>query len=381
MVRTITWDELRGLAAFEATQGRAISLYLDLDPSVSPTPGEAHTRLNSLLDQAAKSAAATSERLARDQREALRADFDRIRRYFDQEFARDGARGLALFCDSPDDLWATWPLIDSVRDEIRIDTRLYLAPLARLVGRGDGALVVVVSREQGRFYRLRGGRLEEVTDLSDEQPRRHDQGGWSQARFQRHVDELAADHVRTVADELDRIVRRAHGNVEVVVISPEETWAELSDTLSQPVRAALAGWTQAEAHASAAELLGLATPVLERARAEKERALLERWREEAGRNGRATAGWADTLAAASDGRVETLLVSDGADREAWRCPACGRASADPGECPLDGTVMERVEKGADAAVHQALRHGGTVWVAQAAQDLGPAEGIGALLRY
>jgi peptide chain release factor subunit 1 len=381
MARTITWDELRGLAAFEAKNGRAISLYLDLDPSVSPTPGEAHTRLNSLLDQAAKSAAATPNRLAHGQREALRADFDRIRRYFDQEFARNGARGLAVFCGSNDGLWAAWPLIDSVRDEVRIDTRLYLAPLARLVGRGDGALVIVVSREQGRFYGLRAGRLEEVTDLSDEQPRRHDQGGWSQARFQRHVDELAADHVRTVADELDKLVRRAHGSVEVVVISPEETWAELSDMLSQPVRAALAGWTHAEAHASPAELLALATPVLNRARAKKERALLERWREEAGRNGRAATGWAETLAAAADGRVETLLVSDGADREAWRCPTCGRVSADPGECPLDGTAMERVEKGVDAAVHEALRHGGTIWIAQDAQDLDPAEGIGALLRY
>src|SRR5918999_3032595 len=149
MARTITWDELRGLAAFEAKAGRAISLYLDLDPSVSPTPTEAHTRLNSLLDQAAKSAAATSERLTHTEREALRSDFDRVRRYSDREFIRDGARGLAVFCDTPDGLWAVMPLIDSVRDEIRIDTRLYLAPLAPLVGRGDGALVVVASREQG----------------------------------------------------------------------------------------------------------------------------------------------------------------------------------------------------------------------------------------
>ena len=54
MAHTITWDELRDLAAFEAEKGCAISLYLSLDPSVTPTPGDADTRLHSLLDEAAK---------------------------------------------------------------------------------------------------------------------------------------------------------------------------------------------------------------------------------------------------------------------------------------------------------------------------------------
>ena len=54
MARTITWDELRDLAGFEAEKGCAISLYLDLDPHLTPTPADASTRLHSLLDEAAK---------------------------------------------------------------------------------------------------------------------------------------------------------------------------------------------------------------------------------------------------------------------------------------------------------------------------------------
>ena len=57
------------------------------------------------------------------------------------------------------------------------------------------------------------------------------------------------------------------------------------------------------------------------------------------RNGRAAAGWSETLEAASDGRIELLLFQDGADREAWQCPSCGRAASAPGSCPLDGTRM------------------------------------------
>ena len=381
MARSISWDDLRGLAAVEAASGCAISVYLNLDPSVVPTPGDAQTRLNSLLDEAAKSDVATGDGLTHEQRQGIRADFERIRRYFDAEFDRDRARGLAVFCAGLDGVWSPISLSEPVADEARVDRRLYLAPLVSLVGRGEGTIVAMVSREQGRFYRLRAGRLVELVDLSDEQPGRHDQGGWSQARFQRHIDELATEHLRAVAGELDRLVRRANGDVDVIVVAPEESRAELAGLLSQPVQRALAGWASAEAHAGPAELLEVVAPVLEERRARKEEQALDRWRTGAGRAGRSASGWEETLEAASDGRVETLLASEGADREAWRCPRCGRAAAAEGACPLDGAPLERVDKGLDVAIHLTLVHGGTVCVVRHARDLDPVEGIGALLRY
>ena len=76
-----------------------------------------------------------------------------------------------------------------------------------------------------------------------------------------------------------------------------------------------------------------------------------------------------------------LLFQEGTDHEAHRCPACGRAALDGGNCPLDGTRLERVDAGLDLAVHQTLAHGGTVWALRQRQDLDPVEGIGAVLRY
>jgi peptide chain release factor subunit 1 len=380
MARTVTWDELRDLAGFETRKGCAISVYLDLDPSTTPTAGDAATRLNSLLDEGARGDGANRRDLSHDQRQGLRSDLDRIRHYFEAEFSRNGARGLAIFCAGLDNVWRPLPLTETVPDEIKIGHRLYLAPLVPLVGRGEGALVVVVSRELGHIYRLQAGRLQDVADHFEEQPRRHDQGGWSQARFQRHVDELAQEHLRRVAEELDALVRRLRGP-QVVVAASEETWAEFAPLLAQETRNAVAGVARAEAHAPPSELLELAQPVLERWRADRERVIVERWHEEAGRSGRATAGWTATLEAASDGRVEVLLFQDGARRPARRCPACGRVAADEAKCPLDGTQMEESEDGLDLAVHQTLAHGGTVWAVRHRQDLEPVEGIGALLRY
>ncbi|HSJ94563.1 MAG TPA: Vms1/Ankzf1 family peptidyl-tRNA hydrolase, partial [Gaiellaceae bacterium] len=195
MAGTVSWDLVRDLAAREVGAGCAVSLYLNLDPRETLNRGDVQTRLNSLLDQASRTDA-LGEHASGEIRQALRADLDRIRRYVESELVREGAHGLAVFASSLDGLWQPLELVDAVEDEVHVARRLALAPLAALAGRGSGALVVVAGREAGRFYSLRGGRLEEFTDLSTETPGRHDQGGWSQARFQRHIDELAAGHLR-----------------------------------------------------------------------------------------------------------------------------------------------------------------------------------------
>jgi peptide chain release factor subunit 1 len=377
MAATVSWDSLRELASFQAAHGCAISLYLDLDPSITPTAGDAQARVRSLLDTAGQIAPRSSSHSAR---EGLKADLERIHTYLTAEFNRDGAHGVAVFCAGPDNFWFPLPLTDSVPDHVAVGRSFYLAPLVPLVGRGEGAIVALVGREQGQLFRLQRGQLVPIADHSEEQPGRHDQGGWSQANYQRHIESLVQDHLRRVAEELDRQVRRLRGP-RVVIVSSEETKAELQDLLSNEVRKAVVGWTQAQAHATPTELLGVSRPVLERWREQEERDAVERWREEAGRNGRAAAGWEQTLEAASDGRVEVLLYEDGADHKAWQCPKCGRASVTAGNCPLDGTRMEENDHGLDLAVHQTLGHGGRVWALRSRHDLEPVEGIGALLRY
>ena len=109
--------------------------------------------------------------------------------------------------------------------------------------------------------------------------------------------------------------------------------------------------------------------------------MVERWREEVGKGSRGTAGWGDTLEAASDGRVETLLHQSGVQRDAYRCPTCGRAAVSATTCPLDGTTMEPRDDGLDIAVRLTLAHGGDVLAVEHRQDLDPVDGIGAILRY
>jgi peptide chain release factor subunit 1 len=373
-------DVLRALAGFRAAKGCAISLYLDLDPQNTINPGDVQTRVNSLLDVGGRSAGFDSEGLTREQKHALREDVERIKQFFATDFDRSGMRAFALFSSSRDNLWKELPLPCPVADDVRLGRELYLPPLLNVIGRGEGALVAIVSRERGEVYRLRGGRLHEIANETEDVPNQHDQGGWSQARYQRHIDEIVLRHLRHVGDAIDKRVRQESAT-QLVIIANEETRPDVEAVLSPESRNAICGWATVEAHATGQELLEAAMPVLEQARAEQERQSLDRWREEAARDGRASAGWERTLEAASDGRVELLLVQERANRVAYECPQCGRGSISNGNCPLDGTRMEKRPDGLDLAVHRTLEHGGAVWLAQHSEDLAPVEGIGALLRY
>src|SRR6266498_1043649 len=246
MAESVNWDGLRELAEFRAEKGCAISFYVDLDPRTAPTAGDTDARINSLLAEAERSEGANDGGLTHDQRVGLKADFERIGEYFDSEFDRDQAQSLAIFSAGLDNFWMARSLIEAVPDRVRVGRDFYLTPLVPLVGRGEGAIVAAVGRERGQLFRLRSGRLEEVVDQTEEQPGRHDQGGWSQARYQRHIEKLVDDHLREVADALDKRVRQLR-TPRVVVVASEETRAEFEGMLSKEVRKAIVGWTSAEA--------------------------------------------------------------------------------------------------------------------------------------
>ena len=361
---TVSLDGLRELAGFRAQNGCAISLYVDLDPTISPTTRETAMRVHAMLDSAAKSHGATRPDLAHEVKSGLKADFERLAQYFDEEFDRDGAHGLAVFAAGLDNIWSVLALPWKVADAARVADDFLLSPLVPLIGRGNGAVVAVVGRERGRVLALRGGRFQQIADRTEETQGRHDQGGWSQSRYQRHIGNLDLEHYKTVADELERVFR-ALGRPRIIVVAGDETRAEFADVLSSELEEAVIGWTSADAHASDGELGEIVQPFVDEWRAGLENDAVARWREEVGKNALGSAGWADTLEAASDGRVELLLHQAGVRRDAYRCPACGRAAAVATHLPArrndDGASRRRARpRGpADARVRRRPARGRT----------------------
>ncbi|HEV2895568.1 MAG TPA: hypothetical protein VG411_17600, partial [Actinomycetota bacterium] len=113
-------------------------------------------------------------------------------------------------------------------------------------------------------------------------------------------------------------------------------------------------------------------------------AALDRFAAERGQADRAVEGAAATLAALALGQVGTLLLTGlflDDERTAWFGPAPTDVAADQGTL-ADLGVAEPVEgRLVDVAVRAALGTGADVRVLDPGDEAGPAEGVGALLRF
>src|SRR5438477_7070016 len=228
MAPTLTWERLRDLATFRASEGRAVSLYVGLDPHEVPIDQVLEARVKVLLHGA---------------RGAEQGDIEWIRRWFHDEFVRaNGVRAVAVFAAGRDNFWETLELSEPVADEVEVGPQLYLTPLARLLDHGDGTLVAFVGRERGQVFRLEGRTLAELADETSDAPGRHDQGGWSQANYERHIDTIVERHLRDVADTLEQRVRRQRG-ARVVLVGTEDVRSEFEELLSHEVRSRIIGRT------------------------------------------------------------------------------------------------------------------------------------------
>ena len=227
-------------------------------------------------------------------------------------------------------------------------------------------------------------RLGELRDFQDDVPGKHKQGGWSQANYERSIEKAADDHFRHVADELHRLWQ-AQRYDRLALGGPVEDISRLESFLHNDLRPLLIEQRLDIDLSSAtpAAVRGALATLVEADEHDRERAALERLQEGIGAGGRAAGGPEEVIAALNERRVEALLLDEGFQRAGGRCPSCGELSlASSGECPTgDGGRIEPLEQLREAAIESAVLQDAEVIVLVDRPDLGPFQGIGALLRF
>ena len=371
-------DALRRLAELRLDRPAVLSLYLGLDPSEFATPPARATAIRSLIDEAERRLK-EAEGLDHDDRVQLQRSLERAEEALETTGA-DGAHGVAVFAAEPENLFEVVKLPRSVANRVAIDRAPLVGPLVGLERR-ERWCVVLVNRQVGRVFRGSPEGLRETRSLQDEVHGRHDQGGWSQARYQRGVEKEKEDHLKNVADLLLTYVKRRPFE-KLVVGGPRELVAGFEDKLHPYVKERLAGRIDVDVeNTNADEVLAAAGPLLEQLEERREREAVERLGEASRSGGRAVAGLDDTLAALNERRVETLVMDERFAAPGAACPECGWLGPEGVEsCPADGTPLEQCEDIAEVAVERALQQSADVLPLRRRRDELDG-GIGALLRF
>jgi peptide subunit release factor 1 (eRF1) len=400
---TTTTDTARRLIGL-SPEHRVVSMYIDLNPEQFATPAARSSEITSLID-AARRDAEGDDSLSHDEKVALREDIERISQYLDNPDT-EGARSLAVFCSRRDDLFEVIQLPRQVPMGVVIDRRPYVEPLVAAATTRRW-LVALVNRSRARFFVGDRDRLTEQTALDSDVHGQHDQGGWSQARYERSVEKEVDDHLHQVAETLRRSFRRRRFD-RFALGGPSEVVARLDRMLEETdVRAGLVE-RRVEIdveNSTDDEVTEAAAAVIADEERQRERAALDRMAAGVGRGSRVGAeqrepdagghgagGPEETVEALNERRVETLLLATAGrsdsdavqrsfDRDGGRCPACGLLTLEPQRsCPADGTRVEPVSL-REAAIEAAIAQDAEIVLVTDHPDLGPFQGIGAVLRF
>lgn len=243
---------------------------------------------------------------------------------------------------------------------------------------GTSWVVALVSRDYARILRGTEASLVEVARVDDDVHRRHSQGGWSQARYQRGIEKEIDDHVKHVCELLLRLHRRRPFDL-LLVGGPSEIWPVVDATLHSYLKERLRGHIVIDVrHSSPDEVLERSRELMEDEDRRREWDAIATLEAGLGTGDQSVAGLPETLAALNDRRVAMLLVAEGFSVPGAVSPARQlQAETTPAEEQAD---LRPVADVVELAVKAALDESADVLIIHG-DGLASHGSIGALLRY
>jgi peptide chain release factor subunit 1 len=372
VTQTTLIDDLDELAAFEPTGFPFISLYLNLQP-------DQHGRdrfmpfVRKEFTERAKSFPKNSLELA-----SFKLAATRIMSYLRNEL-RPSANGLAIFaCAGADVYFKTVQLEAPIQQHrLHINERPHLYPLARVIDQHPRYVALVADTNAARLFVFDLGKVSSSREVHNPKLSRTQIGGWSQMRYQRHVDNYHLHHAKEVVEMLDRIVREEAaeyiilaGDEVIIPLLREQLPVYLENKLIDILRLDI----RTPEHLVLKETMEALRQHNFHSDAEKVRHLLDEYRS----GGLAVVGFSDTARALEQGQVDELLLSASA-REIHAERGVLGDTLLPTEQTVSGDAPHLLA--ANLLVTRARNTGAQLTFIEDSALLADVGGVGALLRY
>jgi peptide chain release factor subunit 1 len=369
-----TQEDLRELAAYEA-ESPILSVYLDVDPR-ERTTDEYKLALRELLREA--------------EQWDVEEDIEAVERFFDHGYDWSG-RGVVVFSGSEEDFWRAYSLAVPVTSGVTVARKPYIWPLAALVETYGRYVVALVGRQEMRLLHFVMGELTDKQHVEGEDVRKLKKGRGSSGGpgrrggapiSGRHEEEMVQRNLRDAVKSLEQFWRQ-HDPQWLVLSGAEPTLTQFEEALPHRLQEQVIGTFSADMNASEVEIKDRSLEILRRAELEREAALVEAVFTAAAKGRGGAIRLADTLGAAHEGRIQTLVVARDYHPKGYQCQNCGYITdqALP-KCPFCGGEVAEIPDAAEALVTQVIDSGGEVVVVDAEDHPRISEfGVGALLRY
>jgi peptide chain release factor subunit 1 len=377
-------EQLERLAAFEPAPYPVVSLYLN-------TQAGQHGRdqhqafIRKELKARGRTYPANSP-----ERDSLDRDLERIARYLETEL-QPSSNSVAIFACSAGELFEAIQSAAPIEQHwLHIGDQPHLYPLARLESRYPRYAAVITDSNSARIMVFALGALVAEREVKNLKTRDTSQGGWSQARYQRHIANFHMHHVKDVVDALDRIVRE-EGITQILLSSDDSTLPLLRDQLPKHLAERVVDHLRLEAHASAADVLKSSLEAMERLNSrtdrEKVQAAIGAYRA----GGLGVVGPEETLAALIRGQVDELLIS--ATMQRMQPVPVGAVAGSANDAVLPEPAIEPVSGGeaagaapevvrlADELITKAKQTSARITFIEDPELLADYGGVAALLRF
>jgi hypothetical protein len=246
--------------------------------------------------------------------QAISAARDQIGPFLDS--VDPSVQGLYIVAGGEQHVFETVSLGVPVETTVCLGPVPLLLPLAHLAEDHPAyAVLVADQREANLFLVTQTVVAAEKSVEGAEYPRKQQQGGWSQRRYQMRADERIAAFARTVAEETQRTLER-RGIDLLIVATDEGTGSALNEAWHPTMKERIVDHIQLDIRASGAQVVEAATPIAERAARDRERVAVDRLVENVG-GPMAVGGAERTLLALQEGRVMHLVLRDDFHADGW----------------------------------------------------------------
>jgi peptide chain release factor subunit 1 len=366
---------LEKLTKVEATDKPFISVYLNAESNEN-----GRDNFDSFLE---KQLSVHQDNFAEDtpERESFDSDVERIKEYADKIPA--SANGVAIFACAAENYFLKIEFdVPFETNKFFVENKPSIYPLARLIDQNPEFAVVLADSNMAKLFIMQRGKVLNNEEIENTTYSRSDEGGWSQKRFQKHIDEMRKQHAREVMEELKTVLREEDirhfvlaGNKDVVV-------PLLLDEMDDFLNERLAGTVRMEIDASENEIMDAAETVIKEADTLKDKEKIDALNEENYDGGKGVTGVAKTLRALANGQVQELYLAakfDEFDYDENKIKEVLKEYA-PGE---DGEManVTHPRQIADDMIARALDSAERIRFIEDENLLKEAGGVGALLRY